>query len=160
MKKIAISILSLFLLVACKLTEEAPKAISNSPAPEAAVVDQAVEELTSDCPEYLNDPSTYNLIQYKTVNITSSEIRGNELHLSCEFSGCESDELILAFNGIVKKSYPGQASLKLGYVESGQCDAIQSMKFCYDISDLGQYGKIMISVNGNKGMLYDAGKNK
>ena len=110
----------------------------------------------ANCPDLIIENVLYNSIVGEGVQIKEASIRNNTLYLKCQYSGCESDELVVAFNGMVKKSYPAQAAIKIGYTESGSCDQIVTTELCCNITDLASYGKIMLYLNGKKEpVLYD-----
>lgn len=107
------------------------------------------------CLDLIIDADLYNNTQSESVRILERKIEGNYLYLKYTFSGCPSDEIYLVWNSMLKKSYPGQASIKLGFEETGSCDEMHTKEACYNLKDFVQYKKVVLTVNKAEGILFD-----
>ncbi|MBD79073.1 MAG: hypothetical protein CL840_09155 [Crocinitomicaceae bacterium] len=140
------------LLGGCKGSEKVAKEETAEPAVE--VVGSGEENL---CLDVILDAELYEKIQHQPVSIVESRIEGNLLYLKINFSGCTYDELDLVWNNMLKKSYPGQAQLKLGYTETGSCDEIQTKEMCFNLKSFAEFGKVVLFINEAEGILFESG---
>lgn len=130
----------------CKGSEKTPASAKS--APEEMVLDKS-------CPDLEIEQGLYAQINPEGVQIKEANISKHTLYLRVQFSGCPSDELTIAWNGLLKKSYPGKATFRVGLLESGMCEAIQSRELCVNIHSLASNKKVIISLNDQpEGLLY------
>ncbi|MGB0402886.1 MAG: hypothetical protein ACPGEG_02235 [Salibacteraceae bacterium] len=141
-------------MVGCKSSEKTPETAKTAPKVEEKSSDAPLQE-PSNCYEVAMDSESFDKIQSKTIKILKSQIIGNEFHVTCEFSGCPSDELYFAWNGAMKKSYPGQVTIALGYSQSGMCESIITQDYCFQIGSLAINDKIYLKVNDGEMLLYE-----
>jgi hypothetical protein len=139
------------LVSGCKSTEKNPE--STKSAPKELIIDDS-------CPNLSIEQELYAQINPEGIKIQESKIEENTLYLKVQFSGCPSDELTIAWNGLLKKSYPGKASFKVGLVETGMCEAIQIRELCVNVHALASNKKVVIYLNDvSEGLLYDVSGN-
>lgn len=145
---LAVIFLGTFFIVGCKSTELTPKEESKTAVKKEVKVDP-------NCVPIILEKELYNKVQNGGVQVLESKIEGNYLYLKYSFSGCPSDEIVLVWNNMLLKSYPGKAMLKLGYEETGSCDEMRTQEACYDLKDFIQYKKVHLNVNGSSAVLFD-----
>jgi len=150
MKKKLIVLLTLIaFFISCKNSENVPE------KKETKLAVKTLPEVDANCFDVILDSALYTKTIHEPIRILESEIKGNYLYLKYTYSGCPSDEIYLVWNSMLKKSYPGQASLKLGYETTGSCDEMHTKESCYDLKSFVQYKKVMLYVNNADGVLYD-----
>ena len=133
---------------ACKGSETTSKEEVKSAVKTEAKIDP-------NCTPVILEAELYNKVQNGGVQALESKIEGNYLYLKYTFSGCPSDEILLVWNSMLLKSYPGKAMIKLGFEETGSCDEMQTQEACYDLKDFVQYKKVYLIVNDAEAVLYD-----
>jgi hypothetical protein len=134
--------------MACKNSEKAPNNTKSAPAKTV---------VSNSCPKLEINSETYASISIGGVKILESSITGNDLKVKIEYSGCEEDNIYLAWNGLLAKSYPGKATFKVGLVKSGQCDAIQTRELCTNIAALATHKKVIVYLNSmENGLSYES----
>jgi hypothetical protein len=125
---LAVIFLGTFFIIGCKSTESTPKEESKTAVKKEVNVNP-------NCVPIILEKELYDKVQNWGVQVLESKIEGNYLYLKYSFSGCPNDEIVLVWNNMLLKSYPGKAMLKLGYEETGSCDEMQIQDACYDLKD-------------------------
>lgn len=141
MRYIAIIILAVFITTGCKNSQKTAQTTS----PKSETI-----KTNPNCPDLLTNNKVFNNINADNYHISETRIEGNTLYFTCSYSGCPEDELVITWNGIMKKSYPGQVTLKVGSEQPSHCDALQSRNLCVNLNPLISSGKVMVYINGNK----------
>lgn len=152
-----IFLLTVVFISSCKGPEKTPETAKAAVKVEEEKSEPTVTE-PSNCFKVAMDKESFDKIQSEGIKIKSSKIVGNEFHVTCEFSGCPSDELYFAWNGAMKKSYPGQVTISLGYSQSGMCESIITQDYCFQINSLGINDKVYLKVNDGEMLLYEIDK--
>lgn len=116
------------------------------------------QELVLPCQEItIHSPDIRTPID-PSLTIASERILGDCLELEVNYSGCETDQFELIFNGLVAKSLPPKTTLVLKKEAVLGCGALRSKTLRFDLTKLKRgetTGKIELSLGkGTTPLLY------